>query len=141
MNKQQQLSNAILTKISTLVWTNKPFVNAFDYFTLSNTGYPFICFECVWFEANILDTCNNKRDYIYRMLIVQDYQTDRQDAYQRISKAMSDVIDLFDADYTLWLSEVRTTPMTWSIEWIQTESGKAIVAEIALRCQTINYIN
>jgi hypothetical protein len=61
-----------------------------------------VSFECVGYNASILDTCKNNRDYQFDVNVYQEViGDDRKKATQILYKAMSDIIDMVDSDYTL----------------------------------------
>jgi hypothetical protein len=78
-------------------------VSVLDYHTLENTGYPYLTFEPIGFEAEIADTCNNLRTYVFQLLIFQDIvgDTGRKDAKEVITKGIGTVVALLDTNYTL----------------------------------------
>lgn len=141
MNKVKAISDKLKEKLDTLVWEDKPFVAVFDHYTLSKSGYPYVMFECTNIAANILDNCNNNRDYIFEMFITQEVGDDRDEALQILYKWMSEVLDMIDSDYTLWwIAERWVIPTWWSIQWVVVEGWKTLVATLQLTCQTITYI-
>jgi hypothetical protein len=139
----QKLSDKLKEKLDTLKWNNKPFVNVIDYHTLENTWYPYLCFECIEFNANILDNCNNIRTYIFEILIFQEITKSwwRQEATKIIYKSLNDVINLVDINFTLRLSEEKmTNPIFWRIEPITMQNWKTLVWRLLLEVQTYNLI-
>jgi hypothetical protein len=98
----QTISNKIKTELETLKGTLKPLVNVYDFHTLENIGYPYVSFEAVELTGEIRDTCNNVRTIIYDLYIFQEIGTQgRQVATQIIYKAIDEIMDLFDKNYTL----------------------------------------
>jgi len=142
MNKAQEISDKLKTLLDWLAWSGQPFVNVFDYYTLQKTWFPYVAFECVWYTATILDSCNNQRNYLFDVHIFQEIiGNDRQESTQILYKAMSDVIDAIDTDYTLtWSCEAWVLPVAGNIQGIITESGKALVLQIQIVCQSITFI-
>jgi hypothetical protein len=139
----QKISDKLKILLDTLKWNNKPFVNVIDYHTLENTWYPYLCFECIEFNANILDNCNNIRTYIFEILIFQEITKSwwRQEATKIIYKSLNDVINLVDINFTLWLSEVKmTNPIFWRIEPFTMQNWKSLVWRLLLEVQTYNVI-
>lgn len=101
----QTIADALNAKFSAMVGTGKPFVAVYDYHTVKTVGFPFLCFEMTDFSAEILDSCNNQRTYTFTILILQDINektgSARGDAVKILQKAMDDVIESLDTDFTL----------------------------------------
>ena len=137
----QTISNKIKAELDTLKGTNKPLVNVYDYHTLENTWYPYVSFEAVELTGEIRDTCNNQRTIIYDLYIFQEIGTNgRQTATQIIYKAMDDIMDLFDKDYTLdWVVEL-ITPIWWTIIPFNIWNGSALVWTLKLECRYNRFI-
>lgn len=137
----QTISNKIKAELDTLKGTNKPLVNVYDYHTLENTWYPYVSFEAVELTGEIRDTCNNQRTIIYDLYIFQEIGTSgRQTATQIIYKAMDDIMDLFDKDYTLdWVVEL-ITPIWWTIIPFNIWNGSALVWTLKLECRYNRFI-
>lgn len=138
----QTLSDKLLTLFNTLKGTNKPFVSVYDYHTLENEGYPYLCFEPVDFTAEILDNCTNLRTYAFNVIIFQEITNNgRQEAKEIITKSMDDVINLLDKNYTLGLSNVKmVNPVGGVLEPFTIQNGKALVATLRIEIQTYNSV-
>ena len=139
----QTLNDKLKQLFDTLKGTNKPFVSVFDYHTLENTGYPYLSFENINFEASILDNCNNIRTYTFEVLIFQEITETwwRKETKEILYKCMDDVFDLLDKNYTLWLTSVKlVNPVWWSIEPLTLQNGKCLVGRIQVEIQTYNLI-
>lgn len=138
----QTLSNALKTKFETLVWTNKPLVSVKDYHTLENSWFPYLTFECIWFEASILDTCNNNRTFQFDVYIFQDViDNDRKTSKENLNKIIDEILLLIDSDYTLWLSNVKQIqPVTWTIQAFDMQNGKALIWALRLNIETYLFI-
>jgi len=139
-----ELNTKLLTLFQTLKWTNKPFVEVYDYHTLENTGYPYLTFEPVEFSAEILDNCNNMRTFWFDVIIFQEVTETgwRKKAKDIISKCLDDVIDLIDTNYTLALTDVKmVVPVAGRIEPFTLQNWKALVWTLRLNVQTYNFIN
>lgn len=137
----QTISDKIKTEILTLKGTNKPLVEVYDYHTLENSWYPYVSFEAVELTGEIRDTCNNQRTITYDLYIFQEIWTQgRQVATQIIYKAMDDIIDLFDKNYTLdWVVEL-IQPIWWTLIPFNTANWSAIVWTIKLECRYNHFI-
>ena len=137
----QTISNKIKTELETLKGTNKPLVEVYDYHTLENTGYPYVSFEAIELTGEIRDTCNNQRTIIYDLYIFQELWTNwRQEATQIIYKAMDDIMDLFDKNYTLdWAVEL-IQPIWWTIVPFNIWNGSALVWTLKLECRYNHFI-
>lgn len=108
----QTISDALKAKFLTLSGTGKPFSDVFDYHTIEAKTFPYLCFELTEFEAEVGDTCNNKRTFIYTALIFQDIDnTGRSEAVKVLVKAMDDVIHALDEDYTLGNTVTQVVPV------------------------------
>ena len=138
----QSLSDKLLSILSPLQWVWQPFVSVKDYHTLENDGYPFLTFEPVSFEASVLDTCNNNRTYRFQILIFQeiDGRWWRKAAKEIISKSINTVIDIIDENYTLDNTVTRVAPVSWNITPFSISNWDALVADITVDIQTIEYI-
>ena len=137
----QAISDKIKAELETLKGTNKPLVNVYDFHTLENTWYPYVSFEAVELTWEIRDTCNNERTIIYDLYIFQEIGTQgRQVATQIIYKAMDDIMDLFDKNYTLdWVVEL-ITPIWWNIIPFNIWNGSALVWNLKLECRYNRFI-
>ena len=137
----QTISNKIKTELEKLKWSNKPLVEVYDYHTLENTWYPFVSFEAVELIWEIRDTCNNERQAIFDLYIFQEVWTNwRKEATQIIYKAMDDIIDLFDKNYTLdWVIEL-IQPIWWNITPFNIWNWSALVWIIKLQCRYNHFI-
>lgn len=139
----ESLSDKILENLNTLKGTWKPFVDVYNYHTLENNWYPYVAFELVDFLAEIGDNCSNMRTFIFDIYIFQEIASDndRQEAKDIIYKAMDDVIELFDEDFTLGgLATGGVEPIGGTIVPFITQSGKALVATIKLNCKVLQSI-
>lgn len=139
----QELSDKLKAIFDAMVWDDQPFVSVYDYHTLENTWYPYLTFEPSEFNAEVLDTANNLREYIFDCFIFQEVtQTGgRQEAKEILVRAMDDVINALDADYTLtWTAIAGVQPVSWVIEPLTMQNGSALVATVRISCKTINNI-
>lgn len=139
----QTLSDKLKELFDTLQWDNKPFVSVVPYITLENSWYPYLCFEHIEFNAEILDNCNNLRTFVFETLIFQEITKAgwRQEATEIIYKAIDDVIDLIDENYTLGLNWVKiVNPMAWRIEPLTMQNGKCLVGRLLIEIQTYNSV-
>lgn len=98
----QDVRDAIKTKLETLKWTNKVFVNVYDYFTTKPNWFPFVQFEPADLTAQYEDTDNNYRSFGFKIVIVQEMTNATRDtALDIVCKAFDLVINAFDSDWTL----------------------------------------
>ena len=137
----ETISNKIKTELETLKGTNKPFANIYDYHTKENTGYPFASFELTELTGEIRDTCNNERTLTFELYIIQEFESiTREDAKDIIYKAMDDVIDLFDNNYTLdWVVEL-IQPIGWTVIPFNVANWPALVGSIQLQVRYNHFI-
>ena len=137
----QTINSKIKTELDTLVWTWKPFVSVYDYHTKDNVGYPFASYEMTELSWKILDTCNNQRILIFELYIIQEFEkVEREQAKDIIYKAMDDVIDLFDKNYTLdWVVEL-IQPIWWTIIPFNVGNWPALVWNINLEVRYNHFI-
>jgi hypothetical protein len=113
----QTLSDKLLSILEQLKGEAKPFVEVLDYHTLETSGYPYLTFEPIGFDAVIADTCNNLRTYNFQCLMFQEI-TDaggRKEAKEILIKAVDDVIRQLDANYTLDDTVTMVQPVTANI--------------------------
>lgn len=139
----QELSDKLKAIFDAMVWNGHPFVSVYDYHTLENDWYPYLTFEPSDFNAEVLDTANNLREYIFDCFIFQEITQTwwRQEAKEILVKAMDDIINALDADYTLtWSAIAWVQPVSWIIEPLTMQNGSALVATIRISCKTINNI-
>jgi len=139
----QILNDALKAQLDTLKGSWKPFVSVIDHHTLENTWYPYLSFENIGFEAEILDNCTNLRTYTFEVYIFQEITETwgRDEAKEIIYKCMDDVIDLLDKNYTLWLESVKhTRPVGWTLEPLILTNGKCLVGRIQVNIETYNSI-
>ena len=137
----QTINDKIKTELETLKGTNKPFANIYDYHTIENTGYPFASFELTELSWDIRDTCNNMRTLTFELYIIQEFESiTRQEAKDIIYKAMDDVIDLFDNNYTLdWVVEL-IQPIGWTVIPFNVANWPALVGSIQLQVRYNHFI-
>lgn len=137
------LKEKIKTELDTLKWTNKPFVEVFDYHTMANVGYPYVSFEPTDFQAVILDNCNNMRTYNFDIIIYQEISKEwREDSLDIVIKSIEDIIDLFDKNYTLdWLVQWGTQPISCDFFTLTEANWKTLWARIRLACNVIQSIH
>jgi hypothetical protein len=72
----QAITNTLKAKFNTLVGAGKPFSAVYDYHTIEVQSYPYLSFELTEFSAEVGDTCNNKRTFLFTALVFQDITTD-----------------------------------------------------------------
>lgn len=115
MIKIQDVRNAIATKLSSLTWDNKVFVQYSNYFTQKATGFPFVMFEPASMSSVYEDTANNYRNFIFQIVIVQEMnQISRGDAMDILLNAFEQMVDAFDQDWTLW----------WTVQMVEATNGE-----------------
>lgn len=137
------INNKLKKMFDTLKWNNKPFVSVYDYHTLENEWYPYLCFELQWFEAEVLDTCNNTVNYNYRVLIFQEVSKSwwRKEAKEIIDKSIEEVKDLLHKNYTLdWLVNF-VNPVSTTITPFIINNWKALVCDMNINVRSIEFIN
>jgi hypothetical protein len=135
----QTVSDKLKAILDALKGTSKPFVAVYDYHTLETTGFPYASFEPIEFRAEILDTCNNLRTYVFQILIFQEVTETggRKEAKEIVTKAMDDVVLALDADYTLTGTAKLVRPIGGRIEPFVTASGKCLVGTVLVEVETV----
>lgn len=112
----QTIQNAVKAKLDTLKGSGKPLVAVIDYLTEKADGFPFACFEIVGWDSEILDSCNNLRTYTFAVAVFQDLPDvgNRGEALAVLTKAVDEIVNAFDSDYTLGglVKAVRPTGAT-----------------------------
>lgn len=138
----QTLSDNLLMVLQAYEWSWKPFVSVLDYHTLDQSGYPYLTFEPNGFVAQIDDTCNNLRTYTFQVLVFQEVTETggRKEAKEILSKAMTDVINILDENYTLDGAVTRLAPIGWTITPYVTSTWKCLVWEILVNIDVIEFI-
>lgn len=138
----QELSNKLKELFETLSGVWQPLVSVKDYHTLENNWYPYLTFENVWFEAEILSNCENLRTFIFDVLIFQDIlENDRKTAKENINKLIDEILDLLDTNYTLDLVNVKmVNPVSWTIIAYDIQNGKTLVWNLRVEIQTYNSV-
>jgi hypothetical protein len=115
MIKIQDVRNAINTKLWTLTWENKVFVQASNFFTQKATGFPFVMFEPSEMSSVYEDTANNYRNFIFQIVIVQEMtHVTRGQAMDILLNCFEQMIDAFDQDRTLW----------WVVQQVDATNGE-----------------
>lgn len=142
----ETLTAKLLQIFQSMAWNDNttPFTEVFDYKTEWSGSFPFLCFEYVWLESEILDTTNNYRDYIFNIWILQEITqvNGRRAASQALNKAMDHVINALDNNFTLdWLCEAGTLPVFGITEPMNIGNWSALVANLQIVCKTIYNIN
>lgn len=95
-----ELETAVKTKLDTI----SRFQAVYDHFTLETTGYPYASFELSDFDWEYLDTCSNKRQFTFNIVVIQETNENltRDAAKNIIYKCLEDIITTFDGDQDLW---------------------------------------
>lgn len=137
----QTINSKIKTELEKLKWSWKPLVEVYDYHTKENTGYPFASFELVELEWEVRDTCNNQRTLNFDLYIIQEFEKiTREQAKDIIYKAMDDVIDLFDKNFTLDGVVEFVQPIWWSMIPFNVGNWPALVGTISLQVRYNHFI-
>lgn len=99
----QTIQNAVKAKLDALKGAGKPLVDVIDYLTEKASGFPFACFETTGFDSEILDSCNNLRTYSFTIAVFQDIPDsgNRGQSLAILVKAVDEIVNAFDSDYTL----------------------------------------
>jgi len=136
------LKAKIKTMLDTLKGVNKPFVEIFDYHTISTVWFPYVSFEPTTFQADILDNCSNIRTYNFDIVIYQEISVEgRKDSLDIVVRSIEDIIDLFDKNYTLdGTAQWWVQPVSCDFFTITEGSGKIMGARVTLACKVIQSI-
>ena len=99
-----ELETAIKTKLETI----SDFQVVYDNFTLDTTGYPYAAFELSDFDGEFLDSCTNKRDFIFNIIVIQEISKSltRDQAKDILYTCLENIITAFDGDMDLWESTI-----------------------------------
>ena len=137
----QTINTKIKTELEKLKWSWKPFAEIYDYHTKESTGYPFASFELTELAGEIRDTCNNQRTLTFELYIIQEFESiTREDAKDIIYKAMDDVIDKFDNNFTLDGVVELIQPIGWTVIPFNVANWPALVGSIQLQVRYNHFI-
>lgn len=143
MSNISQIRTKIKEKLDGLNSPTAIFWFVSDIIDVQPTGYPAIYFEPDKLEWSILDSCNNERNYIFKIIIEQEaIKKSKEDALDILINVFDKVIDGFDSDYTLWwLCEWWIDPMNADFVMAKIWETWAILAVIFdLHCKTYKKI-
>lgn len=127
------LRTAISTKLNTV--TQLAFVD--DKHHTDMTGYPAATFEPVRLDNEFYTSSDNKRTYVFTVLIHQEINTiGRDEAVRILDGAVDAVKTAFDTDYTLGGAADYLDPIT--VDYTEYVEGNAstLVAILRLACTT-----
>lgn len=134
----QTIRSAIKTKLETLKGTNKPFVNVYNFFTSNPTWYPFVMFEPADLQSEYEDTANNYRNYIFKIVIVQEMnKVTRGDAMDILLNCFDQTINAFDVDYTLGGNVQKVDAMQGAFGEIDMESWPCLFVTFNINCRVL----
>lgn len=143
MSNISQIRTSIKAKLTSLNTPTAVFWFISDIIDVQPTGYPAIYFEPDKLESSVLDTSNNERNYIFKIIIEQEaVQKTRDEALTILINVFDKVIDAFDTDFTLWwLCEWWVEPMGADFVMAKIWETWAILAVIFdLHCKTFKKI-
>lgn len=138
MTSIQTVRTAVNTKLETLKWTNKPFVNVYKYFTSSPSWYPFVMFEPSELQSEYEDTDNNFRKFIFQVVIVQEMtKVPRSDAMEILLNCFEQMINTFDQDFTLSGVVQKVDATSGTFGEIDMESWPCLFLATNLACSVL----
>lgn len=138
----QTIRTAITTKLNTLVWAGKPLAVVYDYYPLGISGYPAVMFEPTGLDSSFMTTDENYRDYGFKIVLLQEFNTiPRSTAMWIIIDAFDQIVYEFDKDFTLgWVIEMLDA-VPWDVVTIDYENWVALAIEMKISCRVIRSIN
>lgn len=142
----ETLTDKLLQIFQLMAWNDNttPFTEVFDYKTEGSGSFPFLCFEWIALESEILDTTNNQRNYIFDVRVLQEITAvnGRRNATRANNKAIDLIMNTIDENFTLdGLCEAGVEPVIGSSEAMIIGNGSAMVANLKIICKTIYNIN
>jgi len=139
MVKIQDIRTAIKTKLDSMKWTGQPFANVYNFFTTKPSWYPFVMFEPWKIESEYEDTDNNYRNYIFKIVIVQEMNNvaDRGVALDILLNCFERTTDAFDIDYTLGGVVAQVDAMEWDFWEIDMEGWPALFVTFNIACRVL----
>jgi len=141
MTQLKDIRIKIKEKLDTLKGAWKPFDFIYDHHTLENEGFPYVSFEPVQLGQDIQDTANNKRSYLFDLIIYQEmYNRTRGEALDILIDCFEEVIDLFDKDYTLWGTVLQIIPIFWEFVHFDWAKGRIILTDLQLKVEVLKDI-
>lgn len=134
----QDIRSAIKTKLDTLKVVWKPLAFVYDYFTTKAEWYPVAMFEPVDLTSETDNTCENKRDYQFRIFVLQEMTIKtREEAINLVLDSFQEIIDAFDKDWTLWGEVLEVKPVPWSFGQWEQEKWDVYYASIDIVCMVL----
>lgn len=138
MIKIQDVRNAIKSKLDSLTWDGKVFVQASNVFTQKATGFPFVMFEPSEMSSVYEDTANNYRNFIFQIVIVQEMnQISRADAMDILLNCFEQMVDAFDQDWTLWWVVQQVDATNGNFGEIDMEKWPCLYLSSNLNCRVL----
>lgn len=128
------LESKLLTELKTI----SDFVDVYDYHIIKNEGFPYWSFELLDFEGEVLDTCENKRFWTFKLVIFQEMTNiTREEAKDTLYSIAEKVIELFDKNQFLdWLVD-NTEVINWSMDqYADKKWWKTLFLEMNIKFET-----
>ena len=105
--------------------------------------FPALSFEPDKLDSSSLDSCNNQRDYVFKVVLeVESNIKTRDQALNLLIDCFDDVLNAIDIDYTLWgLCEWWVDPVSADFVMAKVEESWAVLAVIFdIHCKTLKNI-
>ena len=135
MASLSSLRDSIKTKLDTLTSVQ----SVHDYLKLDREWFPVVMFEPDLVESNYLDSCNNQRNYVFDIYLMQEMEhRTREQALEALIPIFDEILNLFDDDYTLWgLCDWWIEAVGGNFEAFETHNWPVLSCVIRLTCKTL----
>lgn len=129
----------IETKITEKLNASGLFEWVYDYFIKKNDGFPYASFELQDFNWERLDTCNNTRKWVFKLVVFQEMTNrTRVQAKNSLYEITEGVIGIFDWNELLGWEVTKTEVLAWWIwQYADDKWWKSMFIEINIEFTTI----
>ena len=133
----ETLRTAIVNKITTVTTITEVYAHE----SASPQSFPYATVAVIGNTSEYADTANDLRKYRFRirlyMKIGDQAPLSADDAELSMTRAMQNVLDAFDTDYTLGGACQGVEAVESNLGWTDTANGRCRVGEIILSCQKL----
>ena len=142
MSKINDISSAIKTKLESL----DSLSYVYDTIEANSEWYPCVRFEPDTLDNVVQDTCNNLRTLSFEALLLQElsnitpigWNSKRRQGYLILENAYSEIIDIFDNDFTLgWICEGWVEPIKAQFWEVNLDTWDLLFVKFTIKCSYI----
>lgn len=133
----------IESKIAEKLNDTEKFQVVYDYHTLETTWYPYASFELDDFDWDVLDSCNDKINTTFWIIVYQELQNQtRREAKTTLYWVLDKLINDFRKDKTLWWVADDMKVMSWQFgTYADWKEWDVMFLEIKIKFDTTLFLN